>query len=78
VCLPNRTLAPPCGTSLRVRCDSAIFVGDDDTDEDAFAVADGFLMVGIRVGRSTRSRAEYFLTRQADIDQLLATLVRLR
>jgi trehalose 6-phosphate phosphatase len=75
--------APDKGVALlrlcwRLRCDSALYVGDDDTDEDAFAVADEFALFGVRVGRSSRSRADYYLPRQAMIDPLLNTLARLR
>jgi trehalose 6-phosphate phosphatase len=75
--------APDKGAALlqlckRLRCDAAIYVGDDDTDEDAFAVAGRFPLLGIRVGHARRSRASYFLPGQTDIDRLLARLVQAR
>lgn len=71
------------GTALvalcrRLRCESALFVGDDDNDEDVFALAPHRPVLGIRVGRSRNSKAEYFLPRQTAINQLLSRLVRAR
>jgi trehalose 6-phosphate phosphatase len=74
--------APHKGTALeaerlRLGCDAALYVGDDETDEDVFArPARGQL--GIRVGRAAGSRARYYLRDQAQVDELLESLVRLR
>lgn len=62
----------------RLRCDTAIYVGDDDTDEDAFASGPSDRLLSIRVGSSPTSRARYHLQRQADIDRLLRALITLR
>jgi trehalose 6-phosphate phosphatase len=75
--------APDKGQALlrlcrQLRCERAIYVGDDDTDEDAFAVAARFPLLGIRVGRWQRSQAGYFVPRQADVDRLLAVLIESR
>jgi len=75
--------APDKGTALvglrkRLRCDSAIYVGDDDNDEDAFALARKEHLLGIRVGQSRRSQAAFFLRDQADVDRLLARLLSAR
>jgi trehalose 6-phosphate phosphatase len=75
--------APDKGTALttlckRLRCKSAIFVGDDDNDEDVFALVRQGRLLGIRVGRSRRSQAAYFVPSQADIDPLLAKLIETR
>lgn len=75
--------APTKGVALeRARelfaCDSAIYVGDDQTDEEVFRVkADGRLL-GIRVGMRARSGAPYGLRNQGEIDVLLRTLLALR
>lgn len=76
--MPN---APHKGAALaaerdRLGCDWALFVGDDDNDEDAFAI-DGNL-VATRVGQSRRSRARYYLHNQLEIDKLLDRLAMLR
>jgi trehalose 6-phosphate phosphatase len=63
------------GACRRLRCECAIYVGDDDNDEDAFALASQGRLLGIRVGRSRNSKAEYFLPRQTAINQLLTRLV---
>jgi trehalose 6-phosphate phosphatase len=75
--------APHKGTALvhlckRLRCKSAIFVGDDDTDEDVFALANQGGLLGIRVGRSKRSRAAYFIASQKHIDRLLTEIIAVR
>ena len=60
----------------RLKCDWTLFVGDDENDEDAFAL-DGNV-VGVRVGRKVRSHARYYLRTQAEVDRLLEHLVQLR
>lgn len=64
--------------SLRARegADAALFVGDDVTDEDVFALDAPFRLLTVRVGASPRSRAAYFVDGQRDIDALLGELVR--
>ena len=59
-------------------CDTAIYVGDDDTDEDAFASAGPERLLSIRVGTKHPSAAQYRLRRQTDVDTLLESLVALR
>ena len=58
-------------------CTRVLYVGDDRTDEDVFAL-DWPGLVAVRVGRRRGSRARYFLRRQPEIDRLLTTLLRLR
>jgi trehalose 6-phosphate phosphatase len=75
--------APDKGSALltlrkRLHCQSAIYVGDDDNDEDVFALAQRERLLGIHVGRSPRSQAAYFLPSQADVDRLLVKLVQMR
>ena len=53
-----------------------LYVGDDDNDEDAFAL-DGNI-VPVRIGRKRRSHARYYLHTQAEIDKLLELLVSAR
>lgn len=53
---------------------SALYVGDDRTDEDAFAHPIAGL-VGVRVGHKAGSRAQYFLQEQFEIDRLLDALL---
>ena len=52
------------------------FVGDDENDEDAFALAGN--VVPVRIGRKQRSHARYYLRTQTEIDELFDLLVRLR
>jgi trehalose-6-phosphatase len=59
-----------------MRCNWVLYVGDDDNDEDAFAL--GGNLVPVRIGRKQRSHARYYLRTQAEIDKLLELLVVLR
>ncbi|HEX6883255.1 MAG TPA: trehalose-phosphatase, partial [Planctomycetota bacterium] len=75
--------APHKGAALlrerkRLGCDLALFLGDDDTDEDVFALDQPGRLLSVRVGQSRRSLAPYFLRDQAEVDGLLARLVELR
>jgi trehalose 6-phosphate phosphatase len=58
--------------------ETAIYVGDDETDEDVFALDDPERLLAIRVGESPSSRAAFFLREQEDIDALLDLLIKLR
>lgn len=49
----------------------AIYLGDDDNDEDVFALHDPRIL-SIRVGRSESSAARFYLREQEEIDRLLA------
>jgi trehalose 6-phosphate phosphatase len=73
--------APNKGDALaaerdRLRCAWILYVGDDENDEDAFAVSGK--VVSVRVGRKLRTHARYYLRNQVEIDDLLEALVRLR
>ena len=61
---------------VRLKCDRALYVGDDETDEDVFALTDEApSLFTIRVGRKNHSRAGYFLRNQKEIDELLRLLM---
>jgi trehalose 6-phosphate phosphatase len=60
----------------RLKCSSVLYVGDDENDEDAFAL-DGNV-ISVRIARKLRSHARYYLRAQEEIDTLLELLVRLR
>lgn len=60
----------------RLSCDSVLYVGDDENDEDAFAA--GVTTIAVRVGRKLGSHAAYYLRDQQEIDQLLRLLIRWR
>ena len=61
---------------MRLHCDWILYVGDDQNDEDAFALEGN--VVGVRVGRKQRSHARYYLRTQSEVDKLLEMLVDLR
>lgn len=72
--------APHKGIALekaraRFGCDTAIYVGDDETDEDVFALDQPGRLLGIRVGLRQRSMAPYYLRHQSEIDRLLRVLL---
>jgi trehalose 6-phosphate phosphatase len=74
--------APHKGVALvdardRLGCETVLYVGDDDTDEDAFASCPHEHLLAIRVGWRRGSRAGYYVGSQARIDQLLYRLRRL-
>ena len=56
------------------RCDAAFFIGDDLTDEAAFADAPAS-WVTVKVGRDEDSAARYFIADQHDIDRCLELLL---
>ncbi len=71
---------PNKGRSLeRVRaqlgCAATLYVGDDETDEDAFRL-DG--VIGVRVGECEGSAAAYCVADQEEIDELLKQLEQAR
>jgi trehalose 6-phosphate phosphatase len=75
--------APHKGLALaaarrRLRCDAAIYVGDDETDEDVFGLERPGRLLGVRVGPTPTSRADYFLEAQPLIDRFLGALIDLR
>ncbi|HYV65298.1 MAG TPA: trehalose-phosphatase [Myxococcales bacterium] len=57
-------------------CEVALYVGDDGTDERAFAA--GPSVIGVRVGASHESAARFYLRGQEEVDDLLELLVALR
>lgn len=74
--------APDKGVALlaacrRLGCERALFVGDDDTDESAFAAGRPDRVFTVRVGQAPDSAATYYLRDQGEIDALLDLLVRL-
>lgn len=70
------------GTALqqlqqKLDCEASLFVGDDVTDEDVFAMRSLSLLT-IRVGQKRDSQAEFFLRDQLEIDALLQLLAESR
>ena len=72
--------APNKATALqselrRLHCEAALYLGDDQTDEDVFALRRRLPLLAVRVGRRPRSLAPYYLPSQGDVDELLAELL---
>ena len=59
-------------------CDTVIYVGDDETDEDVFRIDRPDQLLSVRVGLKRSSAASYYIRSQAEIDRLLQTLVAVR
>lgn len=75
--------APDKGTAIlrsrrRLAAERVLFLGDDVTDEDVFALPDAPWLVGVRVGRSEHTAAGYYVDGQARVDELLERLVSAR
>lgn len=67
--------APHKGSALMEIMDElgverALYIGDDDTDEDIFALGDPRLLT-VRVGRKGKSSAKYYVKNQAEVLELL-------
>lgn len=58
--------------------DTALYVGDDVTDEDIFELDSPGRLLTVRVGNSRSSSAGYYLRDQREIDGFLALLLQLR
>ncbi len=58
--------------------DTALYVGDDVTDEDVFELDQPGRLLSVRVGESRTSAAAYFLRNQNETDRLLTRLIALR
>ena len=50
------------------------FIGDDETDEDVFALTEGLAM-GVRVGLHAGSRAKFYIKHQGEIEDVLRFLI---
>jgi trehalose 6-phosphate phosphatase len=75
--------APHKGIALeavrrRLGCDTALYVGDDETDEDVFALEVPGRLLGIRVGAKRTSLASYCVRSQKQVDELLELLIEAR
>ncbi len=62
----------------QLNCEFALYLGDDQTDEDVFGLGSCDHLLTIRVGQSLRSHASYFIRNQLETDRLLQRLVALR
>jgi trehalose 6-phosphate phosphatase len=75
--------APHKGRALErarrlLACNAVVYVGDDETDEDAFGAAPPERLLSVRIGAARTSRAHYYLKSQSEINALLRMLIRLR
>lgn len=75
--------APHKGIALererkRLGCDTAIYIGDDETDEDVFSLDQPGRLLTVRVGKKPVSKADFYIQSQENIDDFLRALVGLR
>jgi trehalose 6-phosphate phosphatase len=75
--------APGKGIALKralreIGCAKAIYVGDDVTDEDVFAMGQNGRFLTIRVAANGSSLARFYIRDQREIDPLLTTLIEQR
>jgi trehalose 6-phosphate phosphatase len=56
-------------------CDTAVYVGDDETDEDAFQAGEPGQLLSIRIGWRPGTTANYCLHSQEEIDAFLEALL---
>jgi trehalose 6-phosphate phosphatase len=59
---------------FHLKQEGLFFVGDDETDENVFGLPEG-LMMGVRIGRRSQSRAGYYLNHQTEIEEVIRLLV---
>ncbi len=74
--------APHKGVALlelmkQFEVDTAIYIGDDDTDEDIFSLPDERIL-SVRVGLKRESFAQFYLKRQNEVSRLLKEIIGLR
>jgi len=72
--------APHKGAALlelmhQLNCTAALYIGDDDTDEDVFSLP-GTRILTVRIGRNRISGARFFLKRQSEITEVLRSIVK--
>jgi len=63
---------------IRLTCDTAVYIGDDETDEDVFTLDRPGRLLTIRVGAKRVSRAAYCIRDQRQIDEFLEAMLVIR
>ena len=73
---PGQEGKGPAALALMVhlRRSGLFFIGDDETDETVFTLAEG-LSMGVRVGREAESQAKFYLHHQGEVERVLRFLV---
>lgn len=61
----------------QLQSSAALYIGDDDTDEDVFSLPDERI-VTVRVGKKVTSAAQFYLDRQSQMGRFLTYLVKVR
>jgi len=61
---------------MRLDLKCALYIGDDDTDEDVFSLPDARI-ISVRVGQKSSSQAQYFIKRQNEVSRMLRNILKL-
>ena len=74
------TGAPHKGVALvelmiQAEIKSALYIGDDDTDEDVFSLPNARILT-VRVGKKATSQAQFYIEGQQEINRLLKTILQ--
>ncbi len=59
---------------IKLELRAALYVGDDDTDEDVFSLPDEGI-VTVRVGHKKTSNAKFFVKRQSEVQRILREIL---
>ena len=59
-------------------CDTILYVGDDEEDEEVFRLTRALPVLGVRVGETRSTAARFWVPQQRDVDRLLRHLCALR
>ena len=73
--------SPNKGTAVQkilklCKAKSALYIGDDRTDEDVFAMKKEMNIVTVHVGSSRKTQADFSLSQQSEVDRLLVLLLK--
>lgn len=73
---PGKNGKGPAALALmrHLRQTGLFFIGDDETDEDVFELSEGLVM-GVRVGQRSKSKAQYYVKNQGEIKDVIRVLV---
>jgi trehalose 6-phosphate phosphatase len=60
----------------QLNCTAALYIGDDDTDEDVFSLPDTRILT-VRIGKKRISAARFFLKKQTEVTEVLRSIVKI-
>lgn len=66
-----------CQLLMETQVAKALYIGDDETDEDVFCLNDNRIL-GVHVGKKKSTQAPYYLQDQSEINHVLQKLIELQ